>query len=85
MDGVDDAPPPRELLRIERDGTCLVVRYVCDAEQYQLLLEERQTALQPASFERGGLTRQEAEVLLWVTHGRTKSIQDFSFISDQCQ
>lgn len=71
MDRADDVPPPREPLRVERDGTCLLVRHLCEAKQCLLLLEERQTARAPASLEQGGLTRREAEVLQWVTQGKT--------------
>jgi DNA-binding CsgD family transcriptional regulator len=67
----DDAPPPREPLRVEREGTCLLVRYLCEADCCLLLLEEQQTARAPVSFERGGLTRREAEVLQWVVQGKT--------------
>jgi DNA-binding CsgD family transcriptional regulator len=69
----DDVPPAREPLRVQRDGTCLLVRHLCEAEQCLLLLEEQQTAVQSVSFEQDGLTRREAEVLQWVAQGKTNA------------
>lgn len=68
----DDVPPPREPLRVDRNGTCLLVRHLCEAEHCLLLLEERQQAArEPISFAQDGLTRREAEVLQWVAQGKT--------------
>lgn len=64
-------PPPREPLRVERDGTCLLVRHLCEADHCLLLLEERQTAGEFVSFAQDGLTRRETEVLQWVAQGKT--------------
>ena len=36
-----------------------------------LLMEERHVAVRPTFFEPSGLTRREAEVLLWVAQGNT--------------
>jgi DNA-binding CsgD family transcriptional regulator len=69
----DDVPPPREPLRVQRDGTCLLVRHLCEADHCLLLLEERQAVNQPFSFAKDGLTRREAEVLQWVTQGKTNA------------
>lgn len=69
----DEVPRPREPLRIERNGTCLLVRHLCEADQCLLLLEERQTTSEAVSFERDGLTRREAEVLQWVAQGKTNA------------
>jgi len=49
------------------------VRHLCEADHCLLLLEERQTGPQPVSFEQNGLTRREAEVLQWVTQGKTNT------------
>lgn len=69
----DDAPPPRTPLAVERNGTRLTVRHLCDADHCLLLLEEQQTAVQPVSFEHDGLTRREAEVLQWVAQGKSNA------------
>lgn len=69
LDHADDEPPPHEPLRVERNGTCLRVRHLCDAEHCLLLLEERKTVREPVSFAQDGLTRREAEVLQWVCAG----------------
>ena len=68
-----DAPPPREPLVVERNGARLVVRHLCETGHCLLLLEERRTAVPPASFESSGLTRREAEVLSWVAKGKTNA------------
>jgi DNA-binding CsgD family transcriptional regulator len=73
MDATDDAPLPREPLVVERQGGCLVVRHLCETDRCILLMEERHVTVQPVSFEPSDLTRREAEVLLWVTHGKTNA------------
>jgi DNA-binding CsgD family transcriptional regulator len=73
LDRADDVPPPRAPLRVQRNGTCLLVRHLCEAEQCLLLLEERQTPQSSVSFQRNGLTRREAEMLQWVTQGKTNA------------
>jgi DNA-binding CsgD family transcriptional regulator len=69
----DEVPPPREPLRVEHNGTCLLVRHLCEADHCLLLLEERQTVAEPATFEQDGLTRRKAEVLHWVAQGKTNA------------
>jgi DNA-binding CsgD family transcriptional regulator len=69
----DDVPPAREPLVLEREGKRLVVRLLSGPTQSLLLFEEKQTALEPAAFERLGLTRREAEVLAWVAQGKTNA------------
>ena len=66
----EDVPQPRQPLVVEQQGKRLVVRLLTEPGQSLLLLEE-EMALQPVSFERFGLTRREAEVLVWVTEGKT--------------
>jgi DNA-binding CsgD family transcriptional regulator len=58
---------------VDRDGACLLVRHLCEADHCLLLLEERQTGLHSVSFQRNGLTRREAELLQWVTQGKTNA------------
>ena len=67
----DDMPGAREPLMVEREGKCLVVRLCPDAGQSLLLLEERATAPRPEALERLGVSRREAEVLVWVAEGKT--------------
>ena len=69
----DEVPRPREPLRVERDGTCLLVRHLCEADHCLLLLEERQTARAVVSFAQDGLTQREGEVLQWVAQGKTNA------------
>lgn len=69
----DDAPPPRQPLVVEQEGTRLVVRLVSDSGQSLLLLEEQRTELHPASLAPLGLSRREAEVLTWVAQGKTNA------------
>jgi DNA-binding CsgD family transcriptional regulator len=69
----DDVPRPREPLRVERDGTCLVVRHLCETDHCLLLLEERQTARAFVAFAQDGLTQREGEVLQWVAQGKTNA------------
>lgn len=69
----DDVPFARTPFVSERDGKCLVVRHMDDAEACHLVLEEQPTARQPASLEPLGLTRREAEVLHWVAEGKTNA------------
>lgn len=69
----DEVPSPRGPLMVEHEGKRLVVRLFADLSegQHLLLLEEVQTALSAASMESLGLARREAEVLFWVTQGKT--------------
>jgi DNA-binding CsgD family transcriptional regulator len=67
----DGVPPPGKPLVIERPGKQLSVRLVSEPNQNLLLLQERRTALDLSVLERIGLTRREAEVLSWITYGKT--------------
>ena len=58
---------------MERKGTQLLVRLLCESGQSLLLLEERLTAVQPSALESFGLTRREAEVLAWAAEGKTNA------------
>ena len=71
LDATDDAPLPREPFVAEREGARLMIRHLCEEDRCMLLMEERHVAVRPTSFEPSGLTRREAEVLLWVAQGNT--------------
>src|SRR5207245_1779222 len=58
-------------LVVEREGKRLVVRLCRSAEQRVLLLESYTTAPQPQVLECLGLSRREAEVLVWIAEGKT--------------
>ena len=68
----DDVPPPREPLIIAKDTRRLIIRLVASSERKLLLLEE-QGMPDPPRLEALGLTRREAEVLAWVTQGKTNA------------
>src|SRR5574337_1303617 len=69
----DTVPHPLEPLQVERDGTPLPVRHLCETDHCLLLLEERQRMSELLPYERRGLTRREAEVLQWVARGKTNA------------
>ncbi len=72
-----EVPPPRVALVMERDRHRLTVRLLSESlgDQCLLLLEERPDraagATVPRSERRRDLTGREAEVLHWVTEGKT--------------
>jgi DNA-binding CsgD family transcriptional regulator len=67
----EGAPPPPEPLGVERDHRKLMVRLFPGVVQRLLLLEERVTSAALRALESSGLTRREAEVLRWLTEGKT--------------
>ena len=67
------APPPRRPLEIERNGARLEARLLSEPEVILLVLEERSDAIPLAALQGLGLTRREAEVLAWLTRGKTNS------------
>ena len=67
------APPPRRPLEIERNGTHLVARLISESETLILVFQERPDAIPLATLQGLGLTRREAEVLAWLTRGKTNS------------
>lgn len=69
----DKAPPSREPLVVEREGKHLQVRLVSEADQSLLIMEESRTTLDPSALEFLGLTRRQAEVLVWITQGKTNA------------
>jgi len=58
----------------ERQDSRLVVRLIPADGGSLLLLEQRHTALRPASLEPLGLSTREAEVLAWVAQGKTDAV-----------
>jgi len=63
---------PRVPLIAEREGRRLDVRMVFDGEQRLLLLDQRRTTTPSAQdLERLGLSRRQAEVLVWIAEGKT--------------
>ena len=70
--GNGDVATARAPLVTEREGRRLIARLVGSAGERVLLLEE-QRAAQPADLACLGLSRREAEVLAWVSHGKTNA------------
>ena len=66
-------PPPRQPLVVEREGGRLLARLVSGSVpgEQVLLLEERPATLSSVPLRELGLSGREAEVLLWVTQGKT--------------
>jgi DNA-binding CsgD family transcriptional regulator len=71
----DAVPPPLSPLIVERADKRLTLRLVTapERDKHLLLLEEERTRLTPAAFMSLGLTRREAEVLFFVTRGKTNA------------
>ena len=69
----DSIPPPREPLILERTEKRLMVRFVEDRSEdgCLLILEEQLLQFSAGLLEPLGLTRREAQVLLWVARGKT--------------
>jgi DNA-binding CsgD family transcriptional regulator len=66
----DRVPAPQKSLVVRRQGKQLRVRWISEPGQTLILLEPLR-ALDPGAFEALGLTRREAEVLFWMTQGKT--------------
>jgi DNA-binding CsgD family transcriptional regulator len=64
---------PRTPLVIGRGGHDLIVRLIGAANERRLLLEERTSAPAPHSLMPLGLTRREADVMVWLIQGRTNA------------
>jgi len=63
--------PPAPLVA-ERDGRRLEVRVVLDGDQRLLLLDEQRTATPTAEeLQSLGLSRRQADVLVWIAEGKT--------------
>ena len=63
---------PRAPLIAEREGRRLAVRMVFDGDQRLLLLDQRRTTTPSAQdLECLGLSRRQAEVLVWIAEGKT--------------
>ncbi len=64
-------PCPAMPLVVERQDTRLNIRLIPDSPDHLLILEEAKTAVDYAGLQGLGLTRREAEVLHWVSEGKT--------------
>ncbi len=67
----EDAPLLRNRLILEHEGKRLVIRLVSDSDQFLLLREEHLTAMQPQPRAPCNLSSREAQVLQWVSQGKT--------------
>jgi DNA-binding CsgD family transcriptional regulator len=78
-----NVPPPCEPLIVGRPGRRLMVRLIAgDSDDRYLLLLEKQVPFSTESLESIGLTHREAEIMLWVTRGKTnKEIASALYIS----
>jgi DNA-binding CsgD family transcriptional regulator len=64
-------PSPATPLIVERQDTRLNIRLIPDSPDHLLILEEEKIAVDYAGLQRLGLTPREAEVLHWVSEGKT--------------
>ena len=69
--GKDDVLLEQKPLVLAREGKRLVIRLVSDLDQNLLLLEEHPTTMQSQSLAPFGLSPREAQVLSWVSQGKT--------------
>jgi DNA-binding CsgD family transcriptional regulator len=66
-----DIPTVREPLLVEGEEARLLVRLIPAADGRVLVLQQQRTVVTPASLATLGLSRREAEVLAWVSQGKT--------------
>jgi DNA-binding response OmpR family regulator/DNA-binding CsgD family transcriptional regulator len=74
VESVDGVRGAREPLTLERTGSVLTIRPfvgAAGARTVMLLLEERMAIAGPEPLQSLGLTPREAEVLFWMTQGKT--------------
>jgi len=71
LDGSEPVPSPDHTLTVEGAGARLIVRLVADRAGPLLFLHEQRTDGRSRSLRRLGLSPREAEVLTWVTEGKT--------------
>jgi DNA-binding CsgD family transcriptional regulator len=64
---------PHHPLRVEQENRTLVIRFARREEGYLLLLSERGAEPDARRLEKFGLSPREAEVLYWVTQGKSNS------------
>ena len=69
--GEDDILLRRNPLVLQREGKRLVIRFVSDLGQSLLMLEEQSVTTQPQSPRPSGLSPREAQVLNWLSQGKT--------------
>jgi DNA-binding CsgD family transcriptional regulator len=67
----DDVLAARKPFVVDAEEARLIVRLIPAHGGSLLLLEQQQTVVKPAALEALGLSRREAEVLVWVTQGKT--------------
>jgi DNA-binding CsgD family transcriptional regulator len=66
-----DSPLPPCRLILEHQGKRLVIRLVSDMDRILLLREEHSTVIKPHSPAPCNLSSREAQVLQWVSQGKT--------------
>lgn len=70
----DKFPSPHRPLIVKREGRQILVRLITGLDPCLLILEEQCRVAQPSDLKRFGLTEREAEVLAWVTQGKTNDV-----------
>lgn len=70
---LDDAPPVRSPLILEKEGKRLTVRLLSQDGMHLILMEEARAFLDVRSLATLGLTAREVEVLTWIARGKTNS------------
>jgi DNA-binding CsgD family transcriptional regulator len=75
LSGNGSVPPLPEPLIVDRLGQRLVVRFVADPEEnrHLLLLEKQTLPFSAGTLRSLGLTRREAEILVWIARGKTNN------------
>jgi DNA-binding CsgD family transcriptional regulator len=71
LKGKDNGHASCSPLIVEREGKRLVIQLVSDLDQSLLLLEEHPTTMRPHSLPPCGLSAREAQVLDWLSQGKT--------------
>jgi len=79
-DTIDDALPIRSPLIVDATGTRLVIRLLSRPDAHMILMEEEQSPPANDSLTSLGLTAREAEVLGWISRGKTN--QEIAIILD---
>lgn len=70
---VDNLAPPSGPLRIAAESSALTIRLHADREQRLLIIEEEVDPMPLRKLAVLGLTQREAEILFWVTEGKTNA------------
>jgi len=69
-----ELPAPIEPFVLEREGKRLVVRLLSSGSKRILWLSQKVMTIEPTSLEPLGLSRREAEVLSWITEGKSSAV-----------